>query len=182
MEPVILRFRKWPLCMAVVISAVFPFSCPADEPIEYQVKAAFLLNFTKFIQWPETSFETSDSPIAICVLGRDPFGSALDQLVAGESVNGRRVTIQRVQRAPSPKSCQVLFAASVEKDVLKLLPDLGPGVLTVGEGDGFLRGGGMITFVLENRRVRFEINQARAEKAGLKLSARLLNVAKAVEK
>ena len=183
MEPVTRSFRNHVVCLAIVLGGMLPFpSLAADDSLEYQVKAAFLLNFTKFIEWPEMAFAGSDSPIAICILGNDPFGGALDRLVEGESVSGRKVTVQRIKRAPSSKSCQVLFAGASEKDALKLLPVLGTGVLTVGEGDTFARDGGMIAFVIENRRVRFEINQTVAETAGLKLSARLLNVAKSVEK
>jgi hypothetical protein len=156
--------------------------CRANEPTEYQIEAAFLLNFTKFVEWPAEAFATPESPIEICILGDDPFGSVLDQIVAGESVNGRKVAAQRIKHAPAPKSCAVLFVAGSDKDFVKLLPGLGPGVLTVGDGDSFFRDGGMIAFVIENRRVRFEINQTSAENAGLKLSSKLLNVAKAVER
>ncbi|HXM44851.1 MAG TPA: YfiR family protein [Bryobacteraceae bacterium] len=187
-------FRRWkhsgrllshpavPVCLAVAFALGLPCSClAAEEPTEYQVKAAFLLNFTKFIEWPAAAFAASDSPIAICVLGDDPFGSALDQIVAGEVVNGRKVAAQRLKRAPPPKSCQLLFVGGPEKEVSKILPGLGPGVLTIGEGETFVRAGGMVAFVMENRRVRFEINQTAAENAGIKLSSRLLNVAKSVE-
>ena len=150
--------------------------------LEYQVKAAFLLNFTKFVEWPPSAFDAADSPIAICVLGDDPFGNALDQIVAGEVVNGRKVVVRRIKRTPAPKSCQVLFVSRPEKEVLSILSGLGPGVLTVGEGESFVRDGGMIAFVVENRRVRFGINQTAAETAGLKLSSKLLNVARSVEK
>ena len=87
----------------------------ADEPLEYQVKAAFLLNFTKFIDWPAAAFATPDSPISICILGDDPFGQTLDEIVEGEVVNGRKVIVQRIKRAPPPKSCQVLFVEQVGK-------------------------------------------------------------------
>jgi hypothetical protein len=100
---------------------------------------------------------------------------------AGEVVNRRKVAAQRIKRAPPPKSCQVLFAGGSEKDLSKILPGLGPGVLSVGEGETFLRDGGMIAFVVENRRVRFEINRTAADNAGIKLSSRLLSVAKSVE-
>jgi len=177
-----LRHPAIPICLALGLGLSPPCACQAaDEHTEYQVKAAFLLNFTKFIEWPASAFEASDSPIAICILGDDPFGSTLDRIVAGEVVDGRKVTAQRVKQAPLPKSCQVLFAGRFEKDVSKVLPGLGPGVLTIGEGESFVRDGGMIAFVIENRRVRFEINQTAAERAGLKLSSRLLNVAKSVE-
>ena len=152
---------------------------PANE---YQVKAAFLLNFTKFIEWPPNAFDDGRSPIAICLFGDDPFDGALNQLVEGEVVNGRKVVVQKIRRAPAAKSCQVLFVGKGEKETPKILSGLGPGVLTVGEGEGFLRDGGMITFVLENHRVRFEINQGAASNAELNMSPRLLNVAKTVER
>jgi hypothetical protein len=154
----------------------------ADESLEYQVKAAFLLNFIKFTEWPPSAFTASDSPIFICILGADPFGDALDQVIAGESVNGKKVAVERLKRAPSAKACQVLFISKSEKNIDKILPALGPGVLTVGDEETFIRGGGMISFVIENRRVRFDINQTAAENAALKLSSKLLSVARAVEK
>jgi hypothetical protein len=149
--------------------------------LEYQVKAAFLLNFTKFIEWPPSAFQQADSPVSICILGVDPFGGGLDQMLSGELVNGRKVVAQRIKSAPPPKACQALFVSRPEKDGGKILPGLGPGVLTIGEGESFIRDGGMIAFVIQNRRVRFEINQAIAENAGLKLSSKLLSVAKVVQ-
>jgi hypothetical protein len=177
------RWRKWiVVCLTVGLGLCRPCACEgADEVSQYQVQAAFLLNFTKFVEWPASAFAAQDSPIAICILGADPFGSALDQMVAEEEVNGRKVAARRVKQAPPPKSCQVLYAGGSEKDVSKILSALGPGTLTVGEGEAFVRDGGMIAFVIEKRRVRFEIDRAAAEKAGLKLSSRLLNVAKSVE-
>jgi hypothetical protein len=170
------------LSMAIALALASPFFCrAADDSLEYQVKAAFLLNFTKFIEWPSAAFVNASSPIAICILGEDPFGNALNQIVSGEVVSDRKVVVQKTKQAPPSKSCQVVFFSASEKDVRRILPGLGPGVLTVGEGEGFVRDGGMIAFVIENRRVRFEIHQSVAENAGLKLSSKLLSVAKAVE-
>ena len=152
----------------------------ADGPSEYEVKAVYLLNFTKFIEWPPTAFETSTSPISICILGNDPFGNTLDQMVKGEFVNGRPVAVQRLKRPPPPKTCHILFSTGIDKESRELA-EPGPGLLTVGEGASFLREGGMIGFVIENRRVRFDVNQAAAEKAGLKISSKLLAVARSVE-
>jgi hypothetical protein len=152
-------------------------SAMADGPLEYQVKAAFLLNFIKFVEWPESAFEDAASPMSICVLGEDPFGSGLDRIVKAEVVNGRSVTVRRLKRAPAPKSCQVLFLASPNRE----LETLAAPVLTVGEGERFLREGGIIRFVIENRRVRFDVNQTAAEKAGLKISSKLMTVARSVE-
>jgi hypothetical protein len=169
-----LRVRAAALLLALGFHAV----SRAEEPLEYQVKAAYLLNFTKFVEWPASAFAASNSPIAICILGDDPFGSALDQMVAGEVVNGRGIVIRKMKSEPALKTCQMLFVSLSEKDPHRLLPGLGPGVLTVGEGENFIREGGMIGFVMENRHVRFGINQAAAEAAGLKVSSKLLNVAR----
>ncbi len=152
----------------------------ADGSLEYDVKAAFLLNFTKFIEWPESAFEGPGSPMAVCILGNDPFGSTLERMVNGEVVKGRRLTARRMKSTPSPKSCQVLFWTNPQKD-LEGLAKSGLGILTVGEGERFLREGGMISFVIQDRRVRFDVNPAAAERAGLKISSKLLAVARSVE-
>jgi len=188
----VIRIRRWKLvtdgfrrfvCLLATLALLVPVrAAAADERLEYQVKAAFLLNFTKFIEWPASAFDAPDSPIVICILGDDPFGKTLDQIVAGEVVAGRKIVVQRIRRLPPIKSCQELFVYRQEKEVLKTLPAMGPGVLTIGEGESFVRDGGMIAFVVENRRVRFGINESAAASAGLKLSSKLLNVAKSVEK
>ncbi|HWC96698.1 MAG TPA: YfiR family protein [Candidatus Sulfopaludibacter sp.] len=154
----------------------------AEAPSEYQVKAAFLLNFTKFVEWPQSAFESPDSPFTVCVLGDDPFGGSLNRLVEGESVDGRKVAIERLRRPPKHKACQVLFVANSEKDVRAALSAVGPGVLTVGENESFLREGGIIMFVIEGRHVRFDISQRAAANASLTVSARLLSVARSVLK
>lgn len=166
----------WPAVALLCLQA------SAQQPLEYQVKAAFLLNFTKFIEWPPTAFSKPDAPLALCILGEDPFGSALDHMVAGEVVDGRRLSVERIKQVPAPQSCQVLYVGSPEKETPKILSDVGPGVLTVGEGAGFLRSGGMIAFVIDGRRVRFDIHQSKAENAGLALSSKLLSVARSVGK
>jgi hypothetical protein len=161
---------------------VFYQAIAADEQsLEYQVKAAFLLNFTKFTEWPNSAFRDARAPFTICVLGLDPFGSSLDEIVRGEAIGGHRIVIQRIKRGSRQQTCQVLFIARTEKETGRILGDLGPGVLTVGEGDSFLADGGMISFVIENRRTRFDVNPTTAENAGLKLSSRLLSVARTVK-
>jgi len=167
------------LCL---ITGLLRQAMAADEQsLEYQVKAAFLLNFTKFTEWPGSVFPSPTSPFTICIMGTDPFGSSLEQLTRGEAVNGHRIAIERIKRGSRPQACQVLFMSRVEKGSGAVLADLGSGVLTVGEGDGFLQDGGMISFVIENRRTRFDVNPTTAEAAGLKLSSRLLSVARLVK-
>jgi hypothetical protein len=151
-------------------------AAPSPAALEYQLKAAFLLKFTLFVEWPDAD---NRAPFPVCVLGDDPFGPALDQTVEGETVNSRKIVIRRIHR-DSIAGCGVLYVSPQEKNPAEALAAAGPGVLTVGEGDAFLDQGGMIAFVLDNRRVRFDADPAAARKAGLKLSSRLLNVARIV--
>jgi hypothetical protein len=169
--------------LVILVGALIGLLAAAEAvpPLEYQVKAAFLLNFTKFTDWPPPETAVADIPFDICIIGEDPFGTALDQMVEGEKFQGRRIAVQRVRR-PAPGYCQVLFVGKGEKDIEGLLLQVGPGVLTVGEEAGFLRAGGMIDFVVENRRVRFDVNQGAVARAGLKISSKLLSVARSVEK
>jgi hypothetical protein len=146
------------------------------------VKAAFLLNFTKFVEWPPASFANDRSPVSICILGDDPFGPVIDAVVNDEFVNSRKLVVQRLRQLPAVGRCQVMFIENMDKDVPGILAKLGPGVLTVGQGDTFIRDGGIIAFVIENRRVRFDISQTAASKADLKMNAKLLSVARTVEK
>jgi YfiR/HmsC-like len=168
-------------CVALSVLLTICSVGDAQAPSEYQVKAAFLLNFIKFVGWPASSFESPTSPFSICVLGDDPFGRDLDQVVEGETISGRRVEVVRLQRGPIPKSCQVLFVSKSEKDP-GILSGVGPGVLTVSDRDRFLMEGGMIAFVIEDRHVRFDINQRAASKGSLTMNARMLNVARSVQK
>jgi hypothetical protein len=153
----------------------------AEIRTEAEVKAAFLFNFTKFVTWPPSAFEASNSPLSICILGDDPFGKMLDQLVDGEAVGGRKVVVERLHGEPVPKACQVVFVGKTERRAA-VMEKFGPGVLTVGDGADFLRDGGMIAFVLDRGHVRFDINQRAASQSDLSLSARLLNVARSVQR
>ena len=158
-------------------------AAPSQPSLEYQVKAAFLLNFAKFIEWAPSEAAPSDSPFAICVIGEDPFGLVIEQIIQGETVNGRKLAVQRIttESPETAKSCQIVYVGKVQ-GIKELLSGIGPGVLTVGEGDAFIRDGGMIAFVLDHRRVRFIINLSAARNGQLTLSSRLLAVAKSVEK
>ena len=150
---------------AAVAIRWFPASVPADEPLEYQVKAAFLLNFTKFIDWPAAAFADAGFADRDLHSGRRSFRGHTGSDGRRRDGEWPKVVVREDQkRAPPPKTCQVLFVGRPEKDVPEDSSGLGPGVLTVGEGERFLRDGGMIAFVIENRRVRFDINQSRGGK------------------
>jgi hypothetical protein len=175
--------QAWWHFLLFAFSILAPFLCrAAPEPRpEYEVKAAFLLNFTRFIEWPADGSVPADAPFTICIRGDDPFGSVLDRMLEGETVHNRKLVIRRIGHQ-SPHNCHVLFAPRGEKDLSNVLAGLRPGILTVGEDENFLRQGGIIAFAIENRRVRFDINQAAAAKAALRISSKLLNVARFVEK
>lgn len=146
----------------------------------YEVKAAFLLNFTKFTEWPASAFASGSSPISVCILGKDPFGRSIDDIVNGESVNGRRIVVNRIPDVGAARACNLVYVGE-DASSFRIGHEFGHAVLTIGEGEKFMQEGGMIAFVIDQRRVRFLVNPAAAEAAGLKLSSRLLNVAKSVE-
>jgi hypothetical protein len=146
-------------------------------PKEYQLKAGFLYNFTKFVQWPDDRFEDEGSEIVIAVLGTDPFGGELDRVVKDRIVEGRSIVVRRIKTAAEIPAAHIVFVA---RDAEPLLADSLrslPGVLTVGETGAFTARGGIVAFYVMNEKVRFEINQDGAEKAGLKLSGQLLKLA-----
>lgn len=150
----------------------------AAPPSEYDVKAAFLLNFTRFVEWGRGS--APGTPIIVCVVGEDPLGAALDQALAGEAVGDRKLAPRR-PRSPEGGGCDVAYFPKPQRDAARTLAEMPQGVLTVGEGEAFLRDGGMIAFVMENRRVRFDINMAAVRNGGVRLSSRLLQVAREVK-
>ncbi len=166
------------------------FAQNAPELPQYEVKAAFLYNFIKFVEWPEKSFPEKDSPFIIGVLGTDPFSDPdalvnyLDQATSGKTVHDRKIVIRRSRRINNLRNCHLIFISASEKSGIKeTLATLNqPGVLTIGETDGFCQQGGIINFFMAAGKVRFEINTTASEKNGLKISSKLLNVAKIVSR
>jgi hypothetical protein len=149
------------------------------RPSEYDVKAAYLFNFSRFVEWPAKTAETADGSFAICVLGRDPFGTALNTTVARETIAGKTVVAKQIISPQDADHCRVLFISSSEDRRLKQILDvLGTAsILTVSDLPRFTERGGMVQFVLAENRVRFEVNSATTGRAGLILSSELLKVA-----
>jgi len=149
---------------------------------EYQIKAAYLFNFLKFVEFPDDSFADPLAPIVIGVVGDDPFGSSLPQVVVGKTVQGRDLVIRLYHPGENLRGAHILFiSASERKRLPMILSDLrGSSVLTVADTPGFIDAGGMIQFLNENDRVRFAINLDAATRARLKLSSKLLSLAKVV--
>ena len=165
----------------LVVMVAFLSGMRAQSPTagEYQIKAAFLFNFAKFVEWPSSSFSDASAAMRICVLGQDPFGEELQNITREKIVNGRKLEVSNVIDLQQARKCQILFISPSEKKQMKqVITSLaGTSVLTVGESEGFAEQGGMINFVLEKSRVQFEVNRKVAEHAGLKISSKLLAVA-----
>jgi hypothetical protein len=172
----ILNTRRSPLCamVLVLLSLASPIQAQ-QERLEYQVKAAFLFNFLKFVEWPATA---NDSPWVIGVLGHDPFGEIIDDIVRGKIVNSRTVEVRRFARIADVKDCNILFVG--RSDFERIGMPVQPGLLTVGEAPGFLKSGGIINFYLESNRVHFEIRSDVARLSGLHVSAQLLKLGRAL--
>jgi len=147
-------------------------------PTEYEIKAAFLYEFARFVEWVPATASASDS-FAICVLGVDPFGVLLDEAVKDKTTNGYKVIAKRIVGAKDAGDCRILFVSPSEDnrlpEILKVLE--GRNILTVGEGNQFTRRGGMISFRTEESRVRLTINTSATDRAGLKVSSQLLKLA-----
>jgi hypothetical protein len=151
---------------------------------EYQIKAAYLYNFAKFVEWPAQSFTNSDSPLVIGVYGQNPFGTELEAIAKDHQINGRHIVIKMVATPADTGDVNLLFIGSEEDgQVSQTLAALGDAdILTVGESEKFAASGGMIQFIRDADKVRFSIDADAAERHGLKISAQLLKLAASVHK
>lgn len=167
---------------ATIALLSIPLSAQPPKPTEYEVKAAYLYNFGKFVRWPESAL--SGAPPSICVLGKDPFGKTLDATVGGGSWEGRPISTRRITTVNEAAGCSILFISASESDRwAQILPVIEKQpILTVSDAPLFSRHGGMIEFVLSENRVRFEVDLQAAENAGLSLNSQLLKVAMRVRK
>ena len=165
----------WCICTIAVDGSVAT-SQPASA--EYQVKAAFLYNFAKFVVWPPQAFPSPDSPFTICLAG-DPFEGALDRTVQGELLDRRPLMVRRIIPAEDLRRCQMIYLAPNENRRSAEIIDAAANspILTVGETDSFINEGGIIRFVRSGGRIHFQINPDAAERASLRVSARLLRLA-----
>ncbi len=165
--------------LAWLLSAGPSLQAQQGKATEYEVKAAYLYNFGKFVEWPAVASAAKGEHFLICVLGQDPMGTALDTTIAGEEIKGVRVVAKRIAKPQEALNCRILFISSSEEGQLKeILTTLEKAsVLTVSDLPQFTRRGGMIQFVQEASRVRFEVNLTVAERAGLTLNSQLLKVA-----
>ena len=174
------------LLMLIYLASGAP-TLPAQEsaPSEYQLKAAFLYNFGKFVSWPARDFGSNNAPLVIGVFEDNPFHDDLKNMIAGKNINRHPVVFRLVAALADAKSCHILFvSASAQKDAANIIGTLhGANVLTVTENmTHFAQSGYTVDFVMEESKVRFEINDAAAVQAGLSISSKLMALAKPLEK
>jgi len=168
------------ICVGALLLSASAFLGAQAHPSEYQVKAAYLYNFGKFMNWPESG----QAEFHLCVLGDDPFGTSLDSTITNATINGKKVAARRLSGVQDAEGCEIAFIASSESG--RLERDLAAlkklHVLTVSDMPDFIRRGGIIQFVEEDRKVRFEVNLKAAQESGFTLSSELLKVAAKVQK
>jgi hypothetical protein len=177
--PSVSRSRRFLLVFVLFASLTSPSAIAQGMANEYQVKAAFLYNFAKFVEWPDGTFANSASALTVCVLGKDPFGKVLDDAILGKRIAGHPAILARAKRIQDLPECQIVFVSDSDSAQLpEILRGLqGRKALVVGESENFAGSGGAIQFVLEANRVRFAINTDAADRAGLKVSSKLLALA-----
>ena len=164
------------LCGALWLGAA---GAAAAEVLEYQVKAAFLYNFAKFVNWPPAKAPLAAGPIVFCLFERDPLADTLEQSLQGKTIDTHALAVRRLTRVEDMRSCHVAYLGTMDGGRVAAALDAlsGSGVLTVYEGDETRRAG-LVRFFLEDHRVRFEINTAATEREHLEVSSRLLGVAR----
>ena len=175
-----MRLRATPFfCLIWILLLTGPGSHAQESPLtEYQIKAAFIFNFAKFVEWPKAAFAATGSPIVIGIIGENPFHDDLARTVRNKTVDDHPLVIKHFRSPSEATNCQILFISTSEKSRLaEILEALkGASVLTVGETDRFTETGGMINFFQAGTKLRFRINQEAATKAGLKISSKLLSL------
>jgi len=175
-------FRRSSAASRILVSLISGGITLAAPPTDRDVKAAFLFNFPSYVEWPPQAFTTPGQPLVIGILGDDPFGDALDELVAGRSVQGHPLTVRRLSRLSEAESVHVVYLGysdPVEVQYAAAALRDRP-VLTVSDGERLAEQGAMINLRLRGQKVGFDINLAAVDGAGLKLSSQLLKLARIV--
>ena len=166
----------------LALAGAIPTRPQAAPSVEYQVKAAFLFNFAKFVDWPADAFQSAKTPISLCVFRHDPFGSVLDEVIREKAINNRELQTRRINDLGQLKACQLVYVSQKEEGQLpEILNNLkGASALVVGESADFAEHGGAVQFFLENNKLRFAINVDAIQRARLQASSKLLALARIV--
>jgi hypothetical protein len=167
---------------SLIAGSTFLLASQPTDNREYQIKAAFLFNFTQFVEWPVNAFPEPETPLAIGILGEDPFGNYLEETVTGEKVNGHSLVIQHYKNIEEVKTCHILFInkAEINKPEQAVINLKGKYILTVSDGNNFIKQGGMVRFITKNNKIQIQINPEAAKEASLIVSSKLLRIAEVV--
>ena len=176
---------RWPASLGILmVSLGFAADVQSPALTEYDLKAAFLYHFARFVEWPTNAFSNATSPFVIGVLGDSPFDDKLDRLVQKKDINGHPFVVRAMRAPVEAKNCHLLFICDSERkrvgEIIRLVRDAP--VLTVSDIDHFLTADGMIELMMEGNKVRFAINNAAAKQAGLRISTKLLSLSKRPER
>ena len=174
--------RRLLLAATLLLASSHFLSADTSAPTEYEIKAAFLYNFAKFVEWPAQVLQKSPDTFVIGILGEDPFGRDLDRELEGKTVQDRKIVLKRISTVEEASTCHILFisasSSSRAETILAGVRDLP--ILTVSDMNRFVQRGGIVEFSVEENRVRFSINTVAAAKADLKVSSQLLKLAKTI--
>lgn len=178
-----IHLKRW--TMVALIASCLSVSASvqaADSRIEHRIKAAFLFNFARFIEWPVAKLSNDDSPFQICVYGDDSFGAVLDETISGKTVGEHPLSVVKTVNVSDLRACEIVYISSSESGrFASVINDLkGANTLLVNDHPDFIKQGGMIRFVVVDRKLRFEVNPEAAKREQLKISSKLLRVAKIV--
>jgi YfiR/HmsC-like len=168
------------LNVAVASAGLAPGPGSPQALPEYVLKAAFLYNFALFVQWPDGAFASAGEPVVVGIVGSDPFGDVIDRAFVGKTVDGRPLLVKRLPWGPELRTCHVLFVANSESRRIADLPALlqGAAVLTVADDGQAARRGSVIGFVVEDKKVGFDVYRERAREASLTISSQMLKLAR----
>lgn len=178
------RSFRWYLAIIIAFGSLIwlPAHSHADGPKESQVKVVFLYHFAAFVNWPPATYKNTNGHLRICIMGKDPFGESLDATLREKKIGNHPLEIFRNPSTASLKHCHILYMTESQSSQLKTYRQRYgiTNVLTVGENDSFIQHGGMIKFFLDDQKVRFAINPDAISKTNLKVSSKLLRLAKII--
>jgi hypothetical protein len=171
-----IRHTAWVICLTLLFSFAQGAAAPTTPSAEYQLKAVFLFNFAQFVEWPARAFSEPTAPLIIAVLGDNPFGTYLDDLLKDEKIGGRPLLVRHYKRVEELATCHMVFICRSEaRELDKIIAHLKSGsILTVSDADTFTRQGGMVRFATENGKIRLRINVEAAKASDLIISSKIL--------
>jgi hypothetical protein len=175
----VIRSGRAAIAAAVFGAVLFGPCAFASVPLEYAVKAAYLSKFGIFVEWPNSVFDSPESPVILCIAGADPFDGTLDKVVQGQRIGNRKIVVRRMSTVSRDSGCEILYAGGSDQQSIDqaLAAVSGANVLTVTDSVPDSHAPGIVEFVVQNNRVRFNIDDEAARRNGITISSHLLSLA-----